>query len=107
MMDLAKQNCKPCEGGVSSMTQNEVDDSIAKLSGWELKDAKIYKRYTFSDFVSAMQFVNSVAAIAEEQNHHPTISIVYNKVKITLSTHVLNGLSLNDFIIAAKIDKLR
>ncbi len=68
------------------------------------RDTEIKREFRFKDFRQAMEFVNSVAAIANEQDHHPDIFISYNKVQLTLSTHKIGGLSLNDFIVAAKID---
>jgi pterin-4a-carbinolamine dehydratase len=80
---------------------------LARVSGWEAEEAqKIRKEYKFKDFKSAMVFVNKVAGLAEEEGHHPAIFISYNKVRITLTTHAVAGLSENDFNMAAKIDGL-
>lgn len=106
-MDLTKQKTHPCGPGILALSDKEAAGYQAELhSAWKRKENKITRLFTFKDFIDAMQFVNSIAAIAEENNHHPDIAIFYNKVTLTLWTHAINGLSLNDFIIAAKIDKI-
>ena len=84
--------------------KEEIAENIGKLKGWTLEDQKIKKLFKFKDFISAIKFVNIVADIAEEQNHHPDISVTYNKVLLTLWTHDLGGLSEKDFALASKID---
>lgn len=77
------------------------------LPDWEVIDSKALKRkFKFPDFKSAIEFVNKVADLAEEESHHPDITINYNKVTLELSTHAIEGLSENDFILAAKIERL-
>lgn len=90
------------------LTEEEVKNHLAGLKpGWEiLESAKIKRLFNFGDFAAAMEFVNKVAKIAEEKGHHPDILIHYNKVEIVLWSHHVNGLSMNDFIIAANIDAL-
>lgn len=105
--DLLKKKCVPCERkGIKPFTRMEAEDYLAQTSGWILdQDAKkISKEYKFKDFIGAINFVEKVAEIAEEEGHHPDIQIHYNKVLLELSTHAIGGLSENDFIIAAKID---
>lgn len=89
------------------MNIDEAKKHLAELQGWELESDSIEKTFTFKDFAEAMRFVNAVADIAEEEGHHPDIEITYNTVEIELSTHAIKGLSLNDFILAAKIDKIQ
>jgi 4a-hydroxytetrahydrobiopterin dehydratase len=106
-IDLSSKKCKPCEGGTPPLATEEANKLLAQISGWELLEGiKIKKEFKFKDFLAAMEFVNNVANIANQENHHPAILISYNKVKITSSTHAIGGLSENDFILAAKIDKL-
>lgn len=106
-VDLSSKKCQPCEGTTPPLTVEEANKLFAQISGWELiEGAKIKKEFKFKDFSAAMEFVNKVANIANQENHHPAILISYNKVKITNSTHAIGGLSENDFILAAKIDKL-
>lgn len=106
--ELLKKKCIPCESGVNPFTDVEARNYMADVPGWELDFeegvGKIWKKYKFKDFIGAINFVNKVAEIAEEEGHHPVIKINYNKVKLTNTTHAINGLSENDFILAAKID---
>src|SRR3989338_9964724 len=87
--------------------ESEIKNYLLQLKeGWSLGGNKIKKQFTFEDFVKAMEFVNKVAVLAEEEGHHPDIAINYSKVEITLSTHFVKGLSENDFILAVKIDNI-
>lgn len=104
---LSEKRCVACEGGVPPMVRDEAQKLMAELhSGWELEENEIEREFKFKDFKEAMAFVNKVAEIAEGEGHHPDIEIKYNKVKIELSTHAIHGLSENDFILAAKIDRI-
>ncbi|MEK7140038.1 MAG: 4a-hydroxytetrahydrobiopterin dehydratase [Patescibacteria group bacterium] len=105
-MNLFQQKCVPCEVGSVPMKENEARERLAEISGWALIDsgAKIEKLFTFANFKEAMSFVNKVADIAENEGHHPNIVISYSNVTITIWTHMVGGLTLNDFILAAKID---
>lgn len=99
--------CKPCEGGVAALPKDKIDKLLAQHRGWELvEDKLLIKEFKFKDFAEAKYFLDLVAVIAEEQGHHPTITIIYNKVRITLTTHAASGLTENDFIIARIIDEL-
>lgn len=92
------------------MEQGEVAKYLTLLkTPWSVEDEGklISKQFKFKDFKEAMVFVNKLADLAEEQGHHPNIKISYNKVKLELTTHAIGGLSLNDFIIAAKIEEIR
>ena len=107
-MQLAKKHCVPCEGGIPPLSEEEEDKYIRQVEGWELireGTHRIKKRFVFKDFMEAMEFVNKVADIAEQEGHHPNICIFYNKVDIELWTHAIGGLHENDFILAAKIDE--
>ena len=105
-MKLAEQACKPVQAGSSPLSRKETGDFSKEIPRWSLSDYSIEREYRFKDFRQAMNFVNNVASIANDQDHHPDIFISYNKVRLTLSTHKIEGLSLNDFIMAAKIDLL-
>ena len=90
------------------MDTENVQKHLTELNGWGVKENKIHRVFQFVDFGSAIKFVNATAEIAEREKHHPDIYIFsYNKVEITLWTHAINGLSLNDFILAAQIDKIK
>lgn len=118
-MNLLKKKCVPCEGGVKPLDHTEILKYIEQVSDWKLFEdqnsnlqkfglgAKIYKEFKFKDFIGAINFVNLVAEIAEGEGHHPDIKINYNKVTLELSTHVIDGLSENDFILAAKVDVMK
>lgn len=107
-MELTQKKCISCEGYGSSMNESEVLKYIKKVSGWSMIDNKIEKNFKFKNFVEAMKFVNAVALIAEDEGHHPDIHLYgWNKVKIITFTHALNGLTENDFILAAKIDEIK
>lgn len=92
--------------GQKLLTQNDVQAQIKRLKGWTIQGTEIRKTVEFEDFVRAMGFVNSVALLAERQNHHPDIDIRWNKVTLALSTHSAGGLTENDFSLAEAIDRL-
>lgn len=100
-------HCKPCEGGVLPLPKERINGLLAAHAGWELIEGKkLLKEFKFRDFAEAKYFVDLVSVIAEEQGHHPTITIIYNRVKITLTTHAAGGLTDNDFIMARIIGEL-
>ena len=107
--DLTKQKCVACEGGTAPMKREEFSQYLPQVKDWEvIEDKKLQRTFKFKDFKQALAFVNKVGATAEEEGHHPNIFLYgWNKVRITLFTHVIDGLSLNDFIMAAKIDRIR
>ncbi|MDD4894845.1 MAG: thiol peroxidase [Candidatus Omnitrophica bacterium] len=99
--------CKPCEGGVASMPKEKIDKLIAQYRGWEaVEDKKIVKEFKFKDFIEAKYFLDLISVIAEDQGHHPALTLIYNKLKVTLTTHAAGGLTENDFIMARIIDEL-
>lgn len=105
--DLKHKKCVPCEGGVKPLTEDEYGAYLRQeLTGWVAVDEKkIEKDYTFKNFQQALDFVSKVGQIAEEEGHHPDIFLHnWNKVKLTLTTFAIGGLSENDFILASKID---
>lgn len=108
MSSLTSRKCVPCEGGIPPLTPEEVERLNGEVSEWNVNEeaTQIYRTFKFRDFVQAMIFVNAVAQLAEEENHHPDFQINYGKVTLTLWTHAIGGLSENDFILAAKIDQL-
>jgi 4a-hydroxytetrahydrobiopterin dehydratase len=109
MTDLSSGKCVPCEGGVPALTAAEAAALLKQLHGeWRLADdSKALKRsYKFKDFHRTMSFVNAVAHIANVEDHHPDLELGYGYCRITYATHAIGGLSKNDFICAAKIDRL-
>lgn len=109
MSELAKKKCIPCEGGVAPLTRKEAEGLLKELDGWMLiDDAKLLaKSFRFKNFVETMRFVNSIADIAEAEGHHPDLSVSYNTLGVELTTHAIDGLSENDFILASKIDLIK
>ena len=107
MSDLTQKRCVPCEGGVPTLGKAQVEKLLAQVSGWSLSGERITKECKFKNFVEAMKFVSRVADIAEQEGHHPDIHIHYNVVRFDIWTHAIDGLSENDFILAAKINELR
>lgn len=107
-MDLSSKKCKPCEGGTPPLNKKEIAELKKQLKdGWTVSDDKlISKEYLFVNYLHTIDFVNKVAKLAEEEGHHPVLHVYYAKMLIELWTHSINGLSENDFILAAKIDKL-
>lgn len=107
-MNLSDKKCVACEGGIPPLETEKVKEYMAELGGgWKTENGKkIKKDFKFKDFKEAIIFVNKIAEIAENEGHHPDIHIFYNQVIIELWTHAVGGLSENDFIMAAKIDKL-
>ncbi len=105
-MSLADENTTTVQRGGTPLARESVEQLAREVPQWRLQDGSIERTFTRQDFRQAMDFVDRVAKLAEEQDHHPDISISYNKVKLTLSTHKIGGLSRNDFILAAKIDRL-
>jgi 4a-hydroxytetrahydrobiopterin dehydratase len=109
-MDLTKKHCEPCEGGVEPLNQKETETYMSYLKEpWDVtgEGKKIEKKFKFKDFVENIKFVNKVADLAESEGHHPDLEISYSRLKITLWTHAIGGLSVNDFILASKIEALQ
>lgn len=107
MADLASKTCVPCRGGTPPLKGEELHSYSHQLPNWQVIDEHhITRTLTFPDFQKALDFVNRVGAVAEEQGHHPDIFLTWGKVGITLWTHSVNGLTESDFIMAAKIDQV-
>ena len=108
MQGLLQKKCVPCEGIGKAFTKKEVQAYLKKVENWEIKESKkIEKLFKFKNFVQAMDFANKITEIAEQENHHPDLHISWGKVRVELWTHALNGLTENDFILAAKIDAIK
>jgi 4a-hydroxytetrahydrobiopterin dehydratase len=107
-MELAEKKCVACESGMPPMVRDAAQTLLKQLQGWTLSgDSRwISKDFKFKDFAEAMKFANAVADIAESEGHHPDLQISWGKAVVELTTHNIKGLSENDFIVAAKIDKL-
>lgn len=107
MAKLEDKKCVPCQVGGIPLIKSEIEDYLKDVHGWKnIDDKKIEKELKFKDFVKAMEFANKITEIAEEEGHHPTLTVSWGKVIVSLFTHKINGLHENDFIMAAKIDKI-
>lgn len=107
--ELAKQHCKPCEGGVQPLGRAEAEDYLESLhEDWSISDngLKLSRRFKFPAYSRTLGFSNAVAWIAMTEGHHPDITLSYNKCTVLWTTHAIGGLSVNDFICAAKVDQL-
>jgi 4a-hydroxytetrahydrobiopterin dehydratase len=107
-MDLTQKKCVACEGDVPPLNKIEADVLIKQTPGWEVTDdAKwLKKEFKFKNFAEALAFTDKVGAVAESEGHHPDIEMGWGYVRIALTTHAINGLSENDFIVAAKVNSL-
>lgn len=106
---LIQKSCKPCEGGVLPLDGSKINDYQSQINKrWQVQEKTyLITKSEFEDFQAALDFVNQVGELAEQENHHPDIHITdYKNVKVVLTTHAIGGLSENDFILAAKIDQL-
>ena len=110
MSELLNKKCVPCEGGVLPLDISEIHKYQKKVDGWDIvkNEKNIYllqKKFNFKNFLESQKFVNKVGNISEEEGHHPDISFGWGYAKIEITTHAIEGLSENDFILASKIDK--
>jgi len=104
---LADKKCIPCTGGVPPLKGDELRRFSAQLSGWKVvEEHHLEKAFVFPDFRKALDFVNRVGGEAEEQGHHPDLTLSWGKVGVSIFTHKIDGLTESDFILAAKIDRL-
>ena len=105
---LVDQKCAPCEKGEKPIAGEEAERLLRQLDGWTVQGGKeLLKEYRFPDFRQALDFVNRLGEVAESEGHHPDIYLTWGKVRVSLSTHSIGGLSTNDFILAAKADGVR
>ena len=105
MNPLVNRHCQPLEGQ-PAMGAEEITTQLAQAPGWALADGAIQKRYDFADYHRTMAFVNAVAWIAHAEDHHPDLAVSYNRCTVRFNTHSVGGISINDFICAAKLDAL-
>ena len=110
MTDLLNKKCEPCEGGVKAFDISEIHKYQKMVDGWKIdKKEQIFfleKKFEFKNFLKSQKFVNEVGKISEDEGHHPDIHFGWGYAIISITTHAIKGLSENDFILAAKIDKI-
>ena len=111
MSDLLSKKCVQCEGGILPFDISEIHKYQKKVDWWDVKknDKDIFfleKNFIFKNFINSQNFINKVGEISESENHHPDISFGWGYAKIIITTHAIEGLSENDFILAAKIDQI-
>jgi 4a-hydroxytetrahydrobiopterin dehydratase len=107
-MELTKKHCAPCEGGAQPLGRAQVLPLLSQVPGWQLDPdgRRLQKRFDLASFPATIAFVDRIADLAEAEGHHPDFCVHYKVLDLTLTTHAVGGLSENDFILAAKIDKL-
>jgi 4a-hydroxytetrahydrobiopterin dehydratase len=106
MTELSQAHCRPLSGAQHRLDTAQALTLLEHLEGWQIDGERLLKEFRFADFKSTMLFVNTVAWLAERENHHPDLEVGYNRVQLSYRTHDVGGLSRNDFICAAKIATL-
>lgn len=108
MTELADQHCTACRGGTPPMSRADAAGRVGDLPGWALDEdgRRIERSFKFRNFVQALGFVNRIGEVAEAEGHHPDLALGWGYVRVTLYTHAIGGLHENDFIVAAKINRL-
>ena len=106
--ELKYQTCQACSGKTPKFDEKQISDNLSKLDNWSVNDEQkmIYKKFNFKTFKQALNFTNKVGEIADIEGHHPDISVGWGYSLVMLHTHAIKGLSINDFIVAAKIDAI-
>ncbi len=107
---LVHQHCVPCEGGTAPLTKEEYSVYLPQVSSWAITpdEKRIEKEFSFQHFLDGVAFMNAVATLAESQGHHPDLFLHdFKQVRVSLWTHAIGGLSINDFVLATKIDQLK
>ena len=105
---LSSEKCEPCSGNTPKLNYEEISKYLSDLNEWSVNDNQemIFKKFKFSNFKKALSFANEVGKISEAEGHHPTLSVSWGYCLVMIHTHAINGLSINDFILASKIDLL-
>ena len=108
MNDFSKLKCKPCSGKTEKLNKKEISINLEKLNNWNVNDENemIFKKFSFKTFKNSLEFTNKIGQIAEEEGHHPDISFGWGYCLVMIHTHAIKGLSINDFILASKIDRI-
>ena len=107
-INLSKEKCEPCSGNTPKLNFEEISKYLSELNGWSVNDNQemIFKKFKFNNFIKSLDFCNLIGELAEKEGHHPDISIGWGYCLVMVHTHAIKGLSINDFILASKIDQL-
>jgi len=106
MTTLAQQHCITVEQGLHLLDESQCNSYLEQIDGWESENRAIHREFRFNDFYQTIAFINAIAWIANRENHHPDLQVGYNRCRVSYTTHDVNGLSINDFICAARINAL-
>jgi 4a-hydroxytetrahydrobiopterin dehydratase len=106
MTALAQEHCRALRGAEHRLEPQQMQALLEQLSGWQIEGQRLVRDFRFPDYKATIFFVNSVACLAERENHHPDLEVGYRHVKVAYTTHDVGGLSRNDFICAAKLQEL-
>ena len=106
---LSQKKCEPCSGKTPKLNFEETSKYLSELNSWSINDKQemIFKKFKFNTFNKALDFANKVGEIAENESHHPDLSLGWGYCLVMIHTHAIKGLSVNDFVLAAKIDELK
>ena len=104
--DLSNKKCLACTGEMSPLSQPEIDLLMPQLEGWQQYDRVICKTYRFKNYYQTIAFVNALAWLSHREDHHPELGVSYKECRVEYTTHIIHGLSENDFICAAKVEAL-
>ena len=107
MKELAAQHCRPLPAGMRPLSATKVKALLARLPGWAIENGALVKTWSFADYYQTIAFVNALAWIAHREDHHPELTVGYNRCRVEYSTHSVGGLSENDFICAAKLEAMQ
>ena len=107
-LHLNKKKCEPCSGNTEKFTKEKINKFLKQINSWSINDKQemIFKKFKFKNFKKTINFINLIANISEEEGHHPDITFGYGYCLIMIHTHAIKALSINDFILASKIDKI-
>lgn len=107
-LNLTAKKCTPCQGGIPPLSKEVAEEYLAKVPGWQLQEnaTKIKRTFEFKNFMKALEFARHVGELCEQQGHHPDISIGWGYCRVVFQTHKIEGLHENDFIMAAKVNRL-
>lgn len=104
---LAERHCVPCDGGTPTLGEEEIAPLLAELPGWKLDaEGKLARTYAFDGFMPGVRLVNRIAEVAESEGHHPDLMLSWGSLEVRVITHAVGGLTENDFVLAAKIERL-